>query len=143
MSIFVICIVSFQYCVFRETLSKLLLLFMAFQCHTCKAYTYIRYVHSPMQVPFKNNDLLPSPGGCDEAFAGRGIRRRGQPHLLQAQHGNVAGRCQEDLRRTAGQSARVPAEPVKQSARNLVTLSKKKNKTKNIPPNKSKNSKKH
>lgn len=53
----------------------------------------------------------PALGDCDETFAGRGIRSCRQPHLLQAQHGNVARRRQEDLRRPASQGPRGP-EPV-------------------------------
>ena len=39
--------------------------------------------------------------GCrDEAISGCGLRRRGQPDLLQREHGHAARRRQEDLRRT-------------------------------------------
>ena len=51
-------------------------------------------------------------GGCDETFAGRGVCSCRQPHLLQAQHCDVARRCQEDLRCPASQGPRVP-EPVR------------------------------
>lgn len=36
-------------------------------------------------------------GGRDETFPGRWIRSCRQPHLLQAQHRDVARRRQEDL----------------------------------------------
>lgn len=57
-----------------------------------------RYAAAAAQVrprprePSDPSALLPPPGGGDEAFAGRGIRRCGQPHLLQAQHRHVARR---------------------------------------------------
>lgn len=50
----------------------------------------------------------PFLGGCDETFLGCRIRRRRQPHLLQAQHCDVARRRQENLRRPALQGAREP-----------------------------------
>lgn len=53
----------------------------------------------------------PVPGGRDEALLGGGVRSRRQPHLLQDQHGHVARRRQENLRRSARQGPR-EHEPV-------------------------------
>lgn len=43
-------------------------------------------------------------GGGDEAVHGRRVRGGRQPNLLQPQHGHVARRRQEDVRRPLGAS---------------------------------------
>ena len=43
-------------------------------------------------------------GRRHEEVSRRGLRRRRQPDLLQREHGHVARRCQEDLRRTSRQA---------------------------------------
>lgn len=45
-----------------------------------------------------------SAGDCDEAQFGRWLRSRGQPHLLQGEHGHATGRREKDLRPAAQQS---------------------------------------
>ena len=69
-------------------------------------------------------NLCSFSGGGHEEVIGRGLRRCGQPHFLQPEHGHVAWRCQEIMRWTAHETERTLQIGLKQQCNFLYRMMK-------------------